>query len=185
LLGFFISSFLFFYFLAFFLLGKIPSGTKLQFDNLGMDVDPAPGSSCVGAEAAIAAARRVLALGQQNSNNTITSLAPAPASAATTTLLNHVAANCDTKTQVIPSADPGGLFKQCSNAKLAKSFVDLTSFSTGTGTVYEPVSVPRIGSMIIEDETNLSKLYHGARMMRNGKLANDVITSTFDPATLH
>jgi hypothetical protein len=154
-----------------------------------MDVDPVPvpGMVSVGAEAAIAAARRTLAQGSAQVSLLPKTTATTAAATTATTIdpCSHQSTTCDTKNQVNNPADPGGLFKQCSNAKLANNFVNMTSFSTGTGTTYEPVPVPRIGNIIVEGETDLSKLYHGARLMKNGKLTNDVLTSTFDPTTLH
>jgi hypothetical protein len=39
--------------------------------------------------------------------------------------------------------------------------------------------------MIVTDDTDLDKLFHGARQMRNRKQTDDVITASFDPATVN
>jgi hypothetical protein len=39
--------------------------------------------------------------------------------------------------------------------------------------------------MYIPDEDDLSKLFHGARLMRGGNQVNEVITCSFDPSTLN
>jgi hypothetical protein len=53
------------------------------------------------------------------------------------------------------------------------------------GYTVEKVPVPRIGSMTVESEADIATLFHGARQMRGNAIRNDVITSTFDPATLN
>jgi hypothetical protein len=79
---------------------------------------------------------------------------------------------------------PGSLFKQCSAAKLADRKVDILSTEAGPGFTTESVPVPRIGNMQMKGYEDLSSVYHGARLMRGGKQTNDVLTTSFDPATL-
>jgi hypothetical protein len=89
-----------------------------------------------------------------------------------------------------PSLKPSNLVLQCSNAKLAGNNVEVYSLNTATAAsplpVFksEPATIPRIGTMFPDGHCDLSKLYHGARIMRGGVQTNEVLTSSFDPATL-
>jgi hypothetical protein len=150
-----------------------------------MEVDPAPvrATSTGTASAAEVAAAAARAYAQQ------IALREASAASAEAANTDHGTIKAIPPTaqpaQVGNSADPGSLFKQCSNSKLAKRSITLTSFELGARTISAPVPVPRIGNMIITNDTDLDKLFHGARQMRNGKQTDDVITATFDPATVN
>jgi hypothetical protein len=86
--------------------------------------------------------------------------------------------------QVMNLNGVNSFFKQCSVEKLADRHTAVHSISA-TGFVCEKVPVPRIGSMAVDGEADITKLFHGARKMRGGQQRNDVMTSTFDPATLN
>jgi hypothetical protein len=79
---------------------------------------------------------------------------------------------------------PGNLINQCSNAKKADRNVEIYSCLKGGGFLVETASMARVGDMFRED-CNLNHLFHGARVMKGGKLVNEVLTATFDPATLN
>jgi hypothetical protein len=87
--------------------------------------------------------------------------------------------------KVMNSFEPGNVFKQCSNAKLAGKGVEVFSYS-GHPTQFtaSPDTVPRIGQMFREGENDMQKTFHGARIMKGGKQVNECITSSFDPATM-
>jgi hypothetical protein len=89
------------------------------------------------------------------------------------------------ETQVKNSSINSGLFQQCSNAKLADRNVIIHSIGPGGDFCSEKVPVPRIGAMAVEGEADIAKLFHGARQMRGGQVRNEVMTATFDPATLN
>jgi hypothetical protein len=127
--------------------------------------------------------------------------AAAAAAAATAESLRHamdtraraMAADPQTPQQPVPntpkvvnSLTPGSLINQCSNAKKTNRNIDVLSCSLNEGgPVFnlENANIPRIGEMFT-GETDLSKLYHGARLMKGGAQCNEVITASFDPATL-
>jgi hypothetical protein len=87
-----------------------------------------------------------------------------------------------------PSTAPNSVFQQCSNAKRISRTCDvLTCTPSASGPVYTsvPTSIPRIGSMFNKDNDDLQKTFHGARIMKSGVQTNEVITCSFDPATLN
>jgi hypothetical protein len=140
----------------------------------GMDVDgasrpPVPGEGAKAAAAAAAAFQDATAARQHNSTTG--------------------SCNSNNTNQVTDSSDsPGSLFIQCSNAKrVSRTSELLECCPTPTGPNYSsiPATVPRIGSMYLEGQDDLQKNFHGARIMKGGKQSNEVITSSFDPATLN
>jgi hypothetical protein len=86
--------------------------------------------------------------------------------------------------QVVNLNSVNSFFKQCSVEKLSDRHTAVHSI-TATGFACEKVPVPRIGSMAVDGEADITKMFHGARKMRGGQQRNDVMTSTFDPATLN
>jgi hypothetical protein len=79
------------------------------------------------------------------------------------------------------------LISQCSNAKLANrtaTILDCTATDNGPAFVTVSASVPRLGKILDPELDDYSKTFHGARFMKNGVNANEVITSSFDPKTL-
>jgi hypothetical protein len=91
----------------------------------------------------------------------------------------------DQKVKTSVNSGVSGLFQQCSNAKLADRAVNVYSVSNECGYTFEKVPVPRIGCMTVENEADITSLFHGARQMRGNVIRNDVMTATFDPATLN
>jgi hypothetical protein len=93
-----------------------------------------------------------------------------------------------TANQVKDSTLPGSLFQQCSNAKRLSRNTELYECTaTETGPVFNVtnVTVPRVGSMYIAGNDDIQRNFHGARIMKNGNQTNEVISCTFDPATLN
>jgi hypothetical protein len=87
-----------------------------------------------------------------------------------------------------PPGTPSSVFLQCSNAKRTSRTGDVFScFPSESGPVFSAVttSIPRIGSMFNKDCDDLQKTFHGARIMRKGVQTNEVITCSFDPATMN
>jgi hypothetical protein len=130
----------------------------------GPRVDDAAASAADAAREALSAAerRRLLQL-----------TAPAPAPTAATK-----------ENKVNDSFSPGNVFIQCSNAKKAEKRVEIHSYVNDTF-VMEPATVNRIGNMYKEGDPEMSNTFHGARIMKGGKLVNECLSSSFDPATLH
>jgi hypothetical protein len=76
---------------------------------------------------------------------------------------------------------------QCSNAKKAIRTATVYNFGpTDTGPIFNTgvASVPRISKMFEPELDDYSKTFNGARIMKNGNQANEVITCSFDPKTL-
>jgi hypothetical protein len=97
---------------------------------------------------------------------------------------NSSTCSISSEKKVMHSFTPSDVFKQCSNAKQAEKTVNVYSTS-GTGIVSEPATVPRIRQMYWESENEMCITFHGARIMKGGKLVNECLTASFDPATLH
>jgi hypothetical protein len=82
---------------------------------------------------------------------------------------------------------PGNVFLQCSAAKVAGMKADIFTSNAGSGSGFscQPIQIPRIGKMYREGEDEMSKTFHGARIMRGGILVNECISASFDPETLN
>jgi hypothetical protein len=122
--------------------------------------------------------------------------AAAAAAAAAATLSNGIEArdrSCTLPTNpAVPSTSkvmpfsPSNLFLQCSNAKLSEKKIPInTVISSESGPIFNvsPTPFPRVGNLYREGETELEKTFHGARLMTGGKTTNEVLSSSFDPAT--
>jgi hypothetical protein len=77
----------------------------------------------------------------------------------------------------------GGVYKQCSNARMVGNSMNVTEF-TGTGTNTNPTQVPKIGSLDWEGDISTLKTFHGARIAKNGRNVNECISCSFDPRNL-
>jgi hypothetical protein len=80
------------------------------------------------------------------------------------------------------------LIMQCSNAKKIGRTVTVNDCaSSETGPVFTTgiANLPRIGNIFEPDRDDYSKIFHGARLMKNGAQSNEVMTSSFDPKTLN
>jgi hypothetical protein len=77
----------------------------------------------------------------------------------------------------------GGVYKQCSNARMVGNSMNVTEF-TGTGSNTNPTQVPKIGSLDWEGDISTLKTFHGARIAKNGRSVNECISASFDPRNL-
>jgi hypothetical protein len=129
---------------------------NFTFSYLGMEVDEGGAQGTTAAERAALAAARAYAEGVKWRKMQPQQLA--------------IISTCstDTEQKVKNSVTTGisGLFKQCSNAKLADRTVNVYTVSNECGYTAEKVPVPRIGSMTVESEADIATLFHGARQMR-------------------
>jgi hypothetical protein len=83
---------------------------------------------------------------------------------------------------------PGNLFVQCSNAKrVSRTATIHECYPRVNGPVFgtAAATIPRVGSMFIPEKDDLAGLFHGARLMKGGMQTNEVLTCSFDPATLN
>jgi hypothetical protein len=145
-----------------------------------MDVDDAAivaaGPRVADAAASAAdAAREALLVAERRRLLQTTAPAPVPA---------PVPPAAAAENKVKDSFSPGNVFKQCSNAKKAEKRIEIHSYVNDTF-VTEPATVNRIGNMYREGDPEMSNTFHGARIMKGGKLVNECMSSSFDPATLH
>jgi hypothetical protein len=150
--------------------GIIVEYKNFTFSYLGMEVD----EGCARGTTALAAAR---AYAEGVGRREMQPQQPA--------IVSTISTNTEQKVKNSVNTGISGLFKQCSNAKLADRTANVYTVSNECGYMAEKVPVPRIGSMAIESEADIANLFHGARQMRGNVIRNDVITSTFDPATLN
>jgi hypothetical protein len=127
----------------------------------------------------------------------VTAAAAAAAHAAAASLATGIAARDtaataqttppETNTNKVKSFSPGNLFIQCSTAKMSEKKININVLSkSDNGPVFaaDPVPYPRVGAMFREGENELSNTFHGARIMRGGKTVNEVISCSFDPASM-
>jgi hypothetical protein len=80
------------------------------------------------------------------------------------------------------------LVMQCSNAKKIGRTVTVNDCAaTEIGPVFTTgiATLPRIGNIFEPERDDYSKIFHGARLMKNGLQSNEVMTSSFDPKTLN
>jgi hypothetical protein len=94
----------------------------------------------------------------------------------------------NTSTNKVMPFSPSNLFLQCSNAKLSEKKTPINTVgSSEAGPVYNAnlTPFPRVGNLFREGENELEKTFHGARLMSGGKTTNEVLSSSFDPATFN
>jgi hypothetical protein len=152
--------------------------TNIYLKYLAMEVDPdglsTVGSSVPSAAAASAAAARSFL--REHECRELRNLHPPPPAALPGT----------NNKQVNDSNASFGLINQCSNAKkLSRTIEVLECTGTGNGPQFiaSTASIPRVGDMF---ETGKDyNLFHRARMVKVNVQTNEVISCSFDPATLN
>jgi hypothetical protein len=144
-----------------------------------MDVDGSgPGPGDPSAEAAAATAALHGAMAARCTNNTPLVISNSPGTANTN--IHHK--------DNITASSPGSLFVQCSNAKNVGRTINLhecTPNESGPSFDTTKATIPRVGSMYLQDRDDLAGVFHGARLMRGGVQTNEVLTCSFDSATLN
>jgi hypothetical protein len=152
--------------------------TNFYLKHLAMEVDP-DGLSTGGSgvpSAATAAAAAASSFLREHERRELRNLHP-PQPAALPGTNNK---------QVNDSNTSFGLINQCSNAKkLSRTVEVLECTGTGNGPQFmaSTASIPRVGDMF---ETGKDyNLFHGARMVKGNVQTNEVISCSFDPATLN
>jgi hypothetical protein len=89
----------------------------------------------------------------------------------------------DTSAGTGTGLDLGGVYRQCSNARIVSNGMTYTTVGRA-GITTSTTTLPRIGSLDWAGDTNVLHTFHGARIAKNNRTVNESISMSYDPRNL-